>query len=91
MYKLLLLSGFIFSGCSYFTFNATMCNEIASDPHATVPEACRAYNEKQAEEAFDKADKKPTDISEIIEFNKILDSNTSSQSKDSDIIEFNKE
>jgi len=68
MYKILIISAFFFSGCSYFTFNANMCNEIASDPHATVPEECRVYNEAEAQKAFDKTDKKQS--SESIEFNK---------------------
>ncbi len=91
MYKLLLVSVFLFSGCSYFSFNATMCNEIASDPHATVPEECKIYDEQKATEAFDKTDEKPTEISEIIEFNNVLEKNTTTQSKNSDLIEFNKE
>lgn len=68
MYKILIISMFIFSGCSYFTFNATMCTEIASDPHATVPEECRVYNEEEAQKAFDKTKNKQS--SESIEFNK---------------------
>lgn len=91
MYKILLATVLIFSGCSYFSFNATMCAEIASDPHNTVPEECIPYNEKEAQKAFDKTDKKPADIEEIIEFNKVLEANTSSQSIDSGSLEFNKE
>ncbi len=69
MYKLLILSAFVFSGCSYFTFNATMCDEIASDPQATVPQECRTYNEAEAEKAFNK-EKEKISTDEIIEFNK---------------------
>ncbi len=69
MYKLLILSTFVFSGCSYFTFNATMCDEIASDPQATVPQECKVYNEAEAEKAFNK-EKEKISTDEIIEFNK---------------------
>ena len=68
MYKILLVTIFIFTGCSYFTFNAKMCDQIASDPHATVPQECIEYNEEKAEKAFNKPkDKQSTE--EIIEFN----------------------
>lgn len=92
MYKILLLAVFIiFSGCSYFTFNATMCDQIASDPHQTMPEECRNYSEEEAGKAFDKTNKQQTEVSEIIEFNKLIEKNTTIQSTDSDVIEFSKE
>ena len=40
-----------FSGC-YFTFNAAMCDQLASDPNAVMPEECRNYNEDEADKAF---------------------------------------
>jgi len=58
MTKLSLLAVLIFSGCSNMTFNATMCDQIASDPHATMPEECRNYVEEEAQKAFDKTNKK---------------------------------
>lgn len=58
---------FLVSGCSYFTINATMCEEIMSDPHATIPKECRKYSEEDAQKAFDKADKKQSS-EEILEF-----------------------
>ncbi|MCD6259829.1 MAG: hypothetical protein RBR54_11290 [Sulfurimonas sp.] len=57
----------LLSGCSYFTINATMCDEIASDPHANVPKECRKYSEEDAQKAFDKADKKQSS-EEILKF-----------------------
>jgi len=42
------------SGCANFTVNGTMCDQIASDPHATLPQECRNYDEKEAEKAFNK-------------------------------------
>jgi len=91
MYKWLLLSIFLFGGCSYVTFNATMCDEIASDPQATVPQECQQYNEEKAQKAFDNKKETSTEISEIIEFNKVLEKNTTSQIKDDGAIEFKKE
>ncbi len=91
MYKLLLVSLLLLSGCSHFSFNATMCNEIASDPHATVPEECRVYDEDKAKEALDASDEKSVEISEIIEFNNMLETNTTKQSKEGELIEFSKE
>ncbi|WP_373071850.1 hypothetical protein [Sulfurimonas sp.] len=61
---------FILGGCSYFTFNATMCDQIASDPHATIPKECRVYNEEEAEKAFHKTDKTKLKDEESVEFNK---------------------
>ncbi|MBU1658196.1 hypothetical protein KKG72_03985 [bacterium] len=69
MWKFYIVSVFLFSGCSYFTFNASMCEQIASDPHATVPKECRNYSEEEAEKAFNKPKDKQTS-EEIIEFKK---------------------
>jgi len=70
MWKIYLLSFFLFAGCSNIEFNATMCDQIASDPHATMPEECRNYSEKEAEKAFNKTidEKKISD--KDIEFHK---------------------
>ena len=46
-----ILFSLTFSGC-YFTFNATMCDQIASDPNAQIPQECRNYNEEEADKAF---------------------------------------
>ncbi|MBU0720028.1 hypothetical protein KJ877_01660 [bacterium] len=71
MAKSILLSLVVFIGCSQFTFNASMCEQVASDPHATIPKECRNYNEQEAEKAFNKTkhDQKQS-TEEIIEFNK---------------------
>jgi len=58
------------NGCSYFTFNATMCEKIASDPHATIPPECRVYNEEEATKAFNKENKNKLTDDESVEFNK---------------------
>jgi len=75
MYKLIfivtigLISTF-FSACSHFTFNATMCDQIASDPLATMPEECRIYNEDEAQKSFDNSHNKRIESNETIEFTK---------------------
>ncbi len=70
MWKFYLLAAFAFSGCSNITINASMCDQIASDPLATVPVECRNYNEDEAQKAFDKTkhDRKAAD--EDIKFSK---------------------
>lgn len=90
MYKILLISTTVlmFSGCSYFTFNATMCDNIHSDPHNMHSEECRAYREEEAAKAFENRKKDESTISEIVEFNKLLESNSSESG--SDTIEFKK-
>jgi len=52
MWKYYLVTVFLFSGCSYFTISGTMCDQIASDPHSTIPQECRNYNEAEADKAF---------------------------------------
>lgn len=71
MYKLILPTvALIISGCSYFSVNATMCDQIASEPNSVVPQECQKYDKKKAEKAFNKVvnDKKVTD--KDIEFSK---------------------
>ena len=53
MYKYILVIGLLFSGCSYFTINATMCDKIASE-HGDMPRECINYSEEDAQKAFDK-------------------------------------
>lgn len=54
MYKLTTLIALFLSGCSNFTVNATICEQIASEPNAVVPQECRVYDEKEADKAFNK-------------------------------------
>lgn len=39
----------VLAGCSHFSVNGMMCDQIASDPFATIPRECRNYNEEMAE------------------------------------------
>ncbi len=69
MWKLSIAFVILLSGCSHFTFNAAMCQNIASDPHAQIPEECRNYIEEEAQKAFDNTKHKKEESSDIIEFN----------------------
>ena len=71
MWKLSIITVLLLSGCSHFSFNATMCNQIASDPTALIPEECRIYNEDEAKKAFDNnQNRAKTSDEDTIEFNK---------------------
>ncbi|WP_373035737.1 hypothetical protein [Sulfurimonas sp.] len=70
MYKYYLAALLIFSGCSNITFNAAMCDKIASDPQAVMPEECRNYSEEEAQKAFDKTKHKVESKEDIVEFHK---------------------
>jgi hypothetical protein len=61
---------FFMSGCSYFTFNASMCDEIMSDPHSTIPKECRPYNEEDATKAFKNEKTNKSKDENSVEFNK---------------------
>ena len=54
MIKTTILLALLLSGCAKVGVNGTMCDEIAKDPNAVVPQECRKYNEKEAKKAFDK-------------------------------------
>ena len=45
-----------------------MCEQIASDPLATMPEECRIYNEEEAQKSFDNTHDKRMESNESIEF-----------------------
>ena len=70
MWKYYLETLLIFSGCSNVTFNASMCDQIASDPQAIMPQECRNYNEEEAQKAFDKTKHKVESKEDIVEFHK---------------------
>ena len=58
------------SGCSYFTFNATICDQISRDPSAVVPQECKIYDEKKADKAFNKVVNEKKISDKDIEFHK---------------------
>jgi len=60
----------ILTGCSYFKYNATMCENIASDPTATIPQECQDYIEEDAQKAFDNTkDDIKQSVGDTVEFN----------------------
>ena len=57
------------SSCFAFTFNASICDKIASDPNQILPQECKNYSEEEATKAFNKVkEKKKISDKEIIEF-----------------------
>ncbi len=70
MYKLSFIVAFVLSGCSYFTFNTTMCEQIASDPNVIMPKKCQNYDKKKADKAFNKVVNKKKISDEDIEFHR---------------------
>jgi len=44
----------VMNGCSHIKITAAMCNQIAQDPNAQIPQECRDYDKKAADKAFDK-------------------------------------
>mgnify|MGYP006899575031 FL=1 len=75
MYKILSISVLllIISGCSNFTINATMCEQMASEPNAVIPQECQKYSEKKAQKSFDKFKDKHKNNEDIIKFSKDAD------------------
>lgn len=76
MYKTLILSILLLSGCSNFKVTGTMCDNINTESGVNVPEECRAYNESDADKAFNKTkNEKIHSPEEIIKFSKETDDN----------------
>jgi len=70
MNKLYILAIFAFAGCSNMTFNASMCDQIASEPGAILPKECIPYSEEEAQKALDKTQQKKESKENVIEFTK---------------------
>ena len=71
MWKFSIITVFILSGCSHFTFNKQMCEQIASEPNAIIPQECMQYNEDDAKKAFEGTkNKQQTSDEDIIKFSK---------------------
>ncbi len=66
---ILVASALIFAGCANMTFNAEMCQRIASDPQATMPKECVKYSEEEAAKASLKPSEK-SESKETLEYNK---------------------
>ncbi len=71
MWKYILASSLLFSGCAYFEFNVGMCENIGSNDDPAKIEQCRNYNEAEAQKAFDNKKKSSSALPEdAIEFKK---------------------
>ncbi len=68
LYITLSLIAVLFTACTNFTLNTAMCEQIALDPLATMPEECRIYNEDEAQKSFDNTQNKNMESNESIEF-----------------------
>ena len=71
MWKYLVTAVLVFNGCSNIEFNAAMCDKIASEPGATIPQECRNYSEEEAQKAFDKVSNEKVESREdVVKFNR---------------------
>jgi len=71
MWKFILVFSFLFSGCSYFEFNAAMCDKVGSEQTPEMIEKCRNYKEEEAEKAFNKTKiKSSSELEDALEFKK---------------------
>jgi hypothetical protein len=60
----------VVSGCSNFRVTPAICDEINTQA-GDIPKECRAYNEKEAQKAFDKVkDEQIIQNKDIVEFHK---------------------
>jgi hypothetical protein len=67
----LVVCSILFLGCANMTFNAAMCDQIASEPNAVIPKECRNYLEEEAQKAFDNTKhKREQSADDTIEFKK---------------------
>jgi len=73
MIKIIAIILITFSSSFAFSFNATMCDKIASEPNQMLPEECRNYSEKEADKAFNKTKKRHESKEDIIKFSKDTD------------------
>ena len=76
MYKIVIIATLLLSGCANFKVTGTMCDDINREPGVTIPEECRAYDEKKADKAFNKKrNEQIHSVEDIIEFNKETNDN----------------
>ena len=76
MYKILLLSLFLFAGCANIKVTGAMCDQIEAKPGVIPPPECKAYDEAKAEKAFNKTKNEKIESNEdIIKFSKDADDN----------------
>ncbi|WP_345976049.1 hypothetical protein [Sulfurimonas sp. HSL3-7] len=67
----IVLFAIIISGCSQFTVNATMCEELMKDPNTqNIPEECRVYKEEDADKSTYPKDKRPIEVDQEFQIGK---------------------
>lgn len=61
-----------FGGCSNFSINAPICDQIQQEPNTqNIPQECKKYDKKKADAAYDKKkEQQKADVEDIIEFQK---------------------
>ncbi len=69
---LLLPTLLLLTGCSYFSINASNCDDIMrNDPNMqNIPQECRDYNAKEAEKATYPPGQKPIEVDKQFELGK---------------------
>ena len=77
------ISAVFLAGCSYFTINGSMCDQVMSDPNSmNIPKECKAYDEKKAKEAS--VVKKDDEISKK-EMDRIIEEQKAKDNLDKDL------
>lgn len=68
----IVLFAVIIGGCSQFTVNATMCDQInLEDPNTqNIPEECRVYKEEDADKSTYPEDKRPIEVDQEFQIGK---------------------
>ncbi len=65
------LLAIIISGCSQFTVNATMCEDLMKDPNTqNIPAECRDYKEKDADKSTYPKGKRPIEVDQEFQIGK---------------------
>ncbi len=76
MYRVLILTVVLLSGCANFKVTGTMCDDINREPGDPIPQECQAYDEKKADKAFNKKKNEQIDsVEDILKFSKETDDN----------------
>jgi len=73
MIKILALIALLFSACSHFSVNSTMCEQVGSEPNSNVPQECQNYSEEKAQKAYFKEQKQEESRENTIKFSKDAD------------------
>lgn len=70
MWKYSLVLGLLLSGCTYFEFNVSMCDNIRLNSDPSLIEQCRNYNDEEATKAFNKTKVKTQSQEDVVEYKK---------------------